>query len=85
MLGVYDQRARYAESSSLRFVDADDMYRIVPKIGPLRAPRAIEQAERPADAGVRIRIAAIDRVLVVELDQRVERSTRRRRPFEMRK
>src|SRR5688572_4228315 len=53
-----------------------------PEDGALGAPGAIVAAEDPGDAGVRIRITAVDRVAIVQPDQPLQRGFRRRAPLE---
>src|SRR5690606_31382231 len=48
----------------------------------LRPPRAVVAAEHPEDSRPGVRIAAIDGVLIVEVDQRLQVLLRRGRPFE---
>ena len=52
-----------------------------PPDGP-RGERPVELPEAPLDARVAVRIVAVERVLVVQLDHRRERLARRRAPFE---
>lgn len=65
-------------ASVLPLIPSKDMYRIVPKTGR----SAVMQAQTPENAGVGIRIAAVERITVMNLDHGIESGLVSGRPFD---